>query len=360
MNKLQLLLAQLETKKVEIREFLDVKDVTKAEAAVTEKRALESLIKMEQEIETEEKRSLETQKKTKLAVETKDVSEMRSIVKSIMRKEMTTEERATIVSSDNAAVMPKQFINQLQELKIGYGSIKNYCDVIQVMKNEGTIPVVDLMQNELPVVVEGDNIVDGALVTTDLPFICAKHGLIQSLSSETVDDAEVEIEGLCKKNFVEIVTIAENTKILNIIKTNAVAVTSTGYEDLEKAIDKSIPAVKAGLATYTNVDGYAELKNKKDLEGRSLNLVTEVGGKYYFNAKELVVVDSALLPTGATMAATFYIVNMKEAVKFCDRKAVTVARSTEAGFRDDTIKLRILERFGVVKGSVRSIKKIEY
>lgn len=51
---------------------------------------------------------------------------------------------------------------------------------------------------------------------------------------------------------------------------------------------------------------------------------------------------------------------MNEAVKYCDRKAVTIARSTEAGFKDDTVKLRILERFVPVLGAKRSIKKIEF
>ncbi|MCS4463344.1 hypothetical protein JTT01_00140 [Clostridium botulinum] len=48
-------------------------------------------------------------------------------------------------------------------------------------------------------VAEGEDIVDGTLVTTDVPFKCAKVGLIQSLASETVDDAEVEMEGLVKR-----------------------------------------------------------------------------------------------------------------------------------------------------------------
>ena len=50
---------------------------------------------------------------------------------------------------------------------------------------------------------------------------------------------------------------------------------------------------------------------------------------------------------------------MKEAVKYIERKGVTIARSTEAGFNNDTVKLRILERMDAVKGSARSIKKLE-
>ena len=150
------------------------------------------------------------------------------------------------------------------------------------------------------------------------------------------------------------------TKIINILKTNAAEVESaTGYEDIEITIDTALPGYRNGLATYTNVKGFAYLKNLKDADGRALNLVTEVNGKYYFHSKELIVVDDTLLaPTTGTHI--FIVANTKEAVKFLDRKVVTIARSTEAGFNDDTVKVRILTRFGVTKGATRSIKKIEF
>ena len=85
-----------------------------------------------------------------------------------------------------------------------------------------------------------------------------------------------------------------------------------------------------------------------------------MNGKYYFHGKELVVVDDSLLTATESKSYIFIVANAKEAVKFIDRKAVTLARSTEAGFKDDTVKIRILERFDVIKGSTRSIKKIEF
>lgn len=358
--KLEELKQLLEQKKTEARGLID-SDVVKAEEIAKEVRELKKKIELQEELEEEERRELEKQKQNeKRGANMGKVNEMRAIVKSLMGQELTAEERANIKTADNSAVVPEQFVNQLQEIKKGFGSLKEYCDVIPVTKNSGTIPVVDLDQNTLPEVAEGDNILDGTLVTTELPFECKKHGLIQSLSSELVDDAEVEIEELIKKNFAEIVTVCENTKIMKVLKDNATNVVGAkGYEDIQLTIDKSVPAVKNGLATYTNVEGFAYLKNLKDTQGVALNLVTEVNGKYYFHGKELVVVDDALLT--ATENNYIYIVaNTKEAVKFPDRKAITIARSTEAGFRDDTVKVRILGRFGVVKGSTRSVKKIEF
>lgn len=352
----------LEQKKVEARGLLET-DLAKAEKTMEEVRELQKKIALYEEMEEQEKRDLENQRNQKnkrKGDEDMAANEMRAITKSLMGKELTPEERATIKTSDNSAVVPEQFINQLQEIKKSFGSLKEYCDVIPVTKNSGTIPVVDLDQNTLPEVNEGDNIVDGTLVTTELPFDCKKYGLIQSLSSELIEDAEVELESLVNKNFAEIVTVCENTKIINILKTNAAEVESaTGYEDIETTIDTALPGYRKGLATYTNVKGFAYLKNLKDADGRALNLVTEVNGKYYFHSKELIVVDDTLLaPTTGTHI--FIVANTKEAVKFLDRKVVTIARSAEAGFNDDTVKVRILTRFGVTKGATRSIKKIEF
>lgn len=355
---------EITTKTEELAQKIESRDVEGAKALKEEIRQVKELLKLAEEQEQEERQSLENQKNNKEERGNKNmekVNEMRAIVKSVMGKEVSAEERAVIKTTDNSAVLPKQFINEIIELQKGYGSLKGLCDIITVTKNEGTIPVVDLDQNEMADVIEGQDIVDGTLVTTDIPFTVSKVGLIQTLTSELVDDAEVEIEGLVKKNFVNIATAKENGKILAVIKANATEITgATSYEDVEKAIDSALPAVKAGLVTLTNVSSYVALKNMKDTQKRPLNLITEVGGVEYFHGKPIIYVEDSLLPVTEGKNSVFYIGNMKEAVKYCDRKGITIARSTEAGFATDTVKVRILERFGVVKGSVRSLKKIEF
>lgn len=362
MLRIDELRAEISTKKEEIRGLLAENKIEEAEVKMSDVRNLEKNIQLQEELEADEKRDLENQKNKKKEVNNMEkVNEFRAIVKSIMGEEVSTEERAVIKTTDNAAVLPKQFINEIIEIQKGFGSLKGLTDVIPVTKDSGTIPVIDLDQNELADILEGQDIVDGTLVTTDIPFTVSKVGLIQTLTSELVDDAEVEIEGLVKKNYSNIATAKENNKILKVIKDNATVVTgATSYEDVEKAIDGSLPTVKAGLITLTNVSGYVLLKNMKDKQGRPLNLITEVNGVEYFHSKPIVYVEDTLLPVSEGKTSVYYIGNLKEAVKFCDRKGVTIARSTEAGFTTDTVKVRILERIGVVKGSIRSLKKIEF
>lgn len=356
---LEQLRALLKAKKEEARGLLAT-DIDKAEKATEEVRKLQKQLDLALELEEEEKRDLKDQKDKKKAKKAEKVNEMRSIVKHVMGAEMTAEERANIKTTDNSAIIPKQFVNQLQEIQKGYGALKNYCDVIPVFRGNGTIPVIDLDQGELKDVAEGANIIDGTLVTTEIPFKCEKVGLIQSLTAELVDDAEIEIENLVKKNFAILATAKENAKIAKIIEDNATVVKGTSYKDVAKAIDSTEPGAKAGLVTIVNNSTYAELKNKVDKQDRPLNLITKIGENETFNGKPIIVVDDDLLKTTAEKTETYYIANMKEAVKFIDRMAVTVAKSAEAGFRDDTVKIRILERFDVVAGSKRSIKKIEF
>jgi HK97 family phage major capsid protein len=353
--------AKIEALKVEVRTLL-TSDVNSAEVKMEEVRNLEKSLKLQVELGEAEEREILDQNKNKKDGDDKmeKVNEMRSIVKHVIGETLTTEERAQITTLENGAVLPKQFINQLIEIQKGYGSLKYLCDVIPVTKAEGTMPVVDLDQNDLLDVLEGADIVEGELVTTDITFKCVKVGLIQTLTSELLADAEVEIEGLVRKNFTNIATVKENAKILAVIKNNATVVVATGYEDIDKTIDSALPSVKAGLSTITNVSGYVYLKNLKDLTtGRKLDLVTMVNGVEVYNSKPLVVVEDAMLPATVDKKV-FYVCNTKEAIKFFDREAVTVATSVEAGFKNDTKKVRILERFDVAKGSVRSIKKIEF
>ena len=55
----------------------------------------------------------------------------------------------------------------------------------------------------------------------------------------------------------------------------------------------------------------------------------------------------------------FIIANPKEAIKFIERKGISIAKSSEAGFTTDTVKLRILERLAIAAGDKRSVKSIE-
>lgn len=356
---------EIETKVTELQTKLEARDKDGAKALDEEVRGLEELLAIQEKQEEREMKELESQKQTKKQeergyVEMNTVNEMRALTKKIMGAEITDEERAAITTADNAPLFPKQFIAEVDKIKKGFGSLKEYCHVIPVTKMEGTKSVVDMSQNTLATIAEGTNIVDGALTSLDIAFKCVKVGLKNVLSSESVDDASVEIESLVKDNFVEIATVNENTKIVSILKTNATDVSDViDYKGIQIVMDTMVPAARNGLVLVTNEDGFAYLKNLQDAQKRPLNLVTEMNGKYYFNGKELVVVDKTILAQSEGKTQIFITANMREAIKFFDRKAVTIERWRDP--KNDTQNISILERFDVKKGgTTRSLKKIEF
>lgn len=350
-----------EALKSELREFIEAGDLEKSKAKEKEVKEARELLRIAEDQEKEDRERILNQKRVKEDRKITREEELRAIAAIALKRgsELTDEERGTIVSTGNSAIIPKQFVDDLIEIKKGYGSLKEYCDVIPVTKNEGTIPVIDYDQNELADVVEGQDIVEGNLVTTDVSFKCTKVGLFQKVSSETVDDAAIEVDTLIRNNFSEIATTKENKKIIALINKNATVVEeATDYDAIENAIDSTVPSAKTGVVTLCNSAGYCLLNNKKDTQGRPLNLITVgANGVEYFHNKPIAQFDDSLVAPTKEKKAVFFVLNFKEAVKFIDRKQITVATGKE--IKDDTDMWSILERIDVVSGSKRTIKKIE-
>jgi len=355
---------QIETKTTEVRGFLDKKDSENAKKTMEELRGLKENLKIAEELEEEEKRSLENQKNNEGRGNggMEKVNEMRALTKSVLGQELTQEERAVVKIANNQAIVPKEFINELEELRKGYGSLKSLCDVIPVTSESGTKPCIDLDQgDELKIVLEGNDIEDDSLATTQIDYKVNKIGKLMRLSSEVIDDAVIDIENMAKTIFLEKAVRSENARILDTIDINASSITvgvgEVDHKVFAKEMDKQVPAARAGLITLVNTKLYSEWKNAEDKQGRNLNLITNINGQDYFNGKPIFEFDDSLIVVDPTKTKVAYMANTKEAVKFFDRSQVTIARAEK--FENDTKMLRILERIDVKKGSARSIKKLE-
>ncbi|MGY5237919.1 phage major capsid protein [Clostridium tertium] len=342
----------------------DVKELRSINSHMEELNAdikgLEELIAEEEERERaqalEDKKKLEGQEARK----SDNKQELRAIAKMLKGKELTEEERSLVTVSGNAAIMPEGFINQLELLRKGFPSLKPYCHVIPVTTNTGRMPVATLGNNKLVKLVSGQAISEGAKATTQISYAVEDYGKIIPVENSLTEDEVVGIiENIITPDFAEGAVLSENEEILKIIKDNATPVEGvTDYVGLENAIDGSLPSVKGGLITVTNITGYCYLKSQKDKEGRSLNLITTINGIDYFNGKPIVTLDDADL-VSEEGKYTFYLSNLKELVKFFDRKTLEIATSKEALFDYNQTAVRAVERFDTVKGLDRSAKKIE-
>ena len=138
---------------------------------------------------------------------------------------MTEEERAVVKTTDNAAVLPGEFINKLESYRDGFSPLKADCDVIPVTTKSGSKPTYNADQNgKFKNISEGDAIEDGSLVTSAIELNVKKVGIKAQLSSELVDDAEIEIEAAVKDTFSESAVMTENYNIIKVLDDNATAV----------------------------------------------------------------------------------------------------------------------------------------
>lgn len=326
--------------------------IDEASAKLEERKNIQKQIDIAEELEKDEKRFLKTQQKTD------KIDEMRSAVAYALGKsnELSEEERAVIKTSDNAAFIPESILKEI-EIQKGYKSLKSLCNQRPVTSSKGAIPVIDLDQNELLDVTEGDDLVDGTLVSTEVSYNCTNAGLLQQLTTDLIEDSVVEIEGIARNNFVTIAAIKENKKILSVTDKNAQTVVGTTYKDVEMELAKALPSNKAGLIILANPKAYATLKTARDKNDRSLNLITNINGQEYaFDTCPIHAFDNGLVESTDTQEL-YYILDMKEAIQFIDRKGITILRDINIKKMGAPV-IAIGEKFDVVKGSARSIKKI--
>lgn len=347
--------------KGEARELNEAGKIDEAEAKINEMRETQKKIDNLVALEEAEKRNFKKNGTEFNAGEDKKADEVRSFTKQVLHLDLTDEERAVVKTTDNAAVLPGQFINQLEAYRSGFAPLKGDCDVIPVTTKSGSKPTYDAEQNgKFKSIAEGDAIEDGSLVTNQITFEVKKVGIKVQLSSELVDDAEIEIETAVKDTFAESSVMTENYNILKVLNDNATAFEGDDYTAIENAIALQKPSVRNGIKVYVNEAAYADIKNKKDKNGNNLNLITVgANGQEYFYNKPIQEFDSSFVtPTGEKKCVIF-VANTKEAVKFFDR---TNGVTADKWYDHDTQvnKLSVTERIDIKAGNTRSIKKIEY
>lgn len=353
-----------------MRSLNDANKVDEAETKLTEVRSLKKQIEIQEELDKEEEREIETKIETRKEEDkvekrqnTKDM-EFRAIAKYLLQNsdnapQLTAEERASVNVGNSGAILPEDFVNQLQVEMDGFPSLKKYTHVIPVSKNTGKMPVSKgSTTRKLAKLATDTEMVKEMITTTPIEYAVEDYGKIYPVENSVLEDAGVDFfNGLLAPDVAECSVNSENEEIIKIVKDNAVAgATGTDYKAIVKTLNtKVVPSLKGKTVILTNQDGYDYLDGLVDGNGRPLltdSLAVE-GGKV-FKGREVVVLDSADLPEVTAGKKPFYIVNLYALVKFFDRKQYEIATSKEAGFTLNQTFVRVVERFDTAKGDNRA------
>lgn len=331
----------------EINGYLESRDADKAEEALAEKRKLQKLLAVREAEDDEEREDLGRQKKQKESRSTGAVSEL----------------RAAVNIDGNAAILPEQFVNDIQVLRAGFPSLKNHCHVIKATSNHGKMPFAKIGGKKLKKYKSGTKLTGEAANTEDIKYDIENYGSLVPIANDLQEDEAVNIvQEVIKPDFAEAGVNTENDEIMQIVEANAVD-KSTGakdWRDVKKIIDGVLPTLRGRVVVITNLSGSVYLKSQEDKNGRNLDLVKEVNGKEYFQGKELITLSDEDITASTTEKMIFYVVNLYALVKFFERKGYTVSTDKSVFFESDELALKVQERFDCEKLDDRADFKIEF
>lgn len=341
--------AKLEVKNNELFQAIEKED---AEAAKTIKEEIRTLLndikKEEDEKAEEEKRQLQKQKREK--GDSGNMKEKRSYenaVKELRSGQVISTRAIQVAGSSTKAVIPEEFLNDLEKLEAGYGSLEQYCEVIPVTSLTGKRPVTEL-GGKLNKLTPGGKIPEGDLAFTQVQYDCEAYGEIIAVDNSLEEDAAVDLFGSIKENFAVKAVNTKNEHILAQVDANKEsAVISLAEGDIIDLICAGIDAYKPSVRKFVKVLAdstlRSKIKNHKVADGHRDDRVTIENGNIYIDGHEVIEIDAELVASGDALG---YIAPMK-AIKFFKRKAIEIATSKEAFFDSNAEAIRVVERHDV-------------
>lgn len=182
------------------------------------------------------------------------------------------ETRDGLKTDGASAVIPKELITPVFQLKQSNYNLAQYATVKQVSSGSGTYPIATSQQSA--VLATKDELADIADVDanmfTEVPFdVKTRAGKI-ALSNEVVEDAEVDIVSEVKTQLQQLVDNTDNTQIMSLLTgSNFTKATAANIDDLKKIFNVTLDPALSKM-WLVNQSGFNYLDTLKDSEGRYL------------------------------------------------------------------------------------------
>lgn len=202
------------------------------------------------------------------------------------------EERDGVTTVSAAAVVPKEVIGEVFDLKRSSYNLAQYATVKTVSNGQGTYPIATNQQAILGTKAElaeiGD--IEGEMFTQVEYKVETRAGKI-ALSNEVIEDAEVNIVQEVKSQLAKLVENTDNKHIMDLLKsfTKKTIATLDELKELHNvALDPSLNKM-----VIVNQSGFNHLDTLKDSDGRYLLQpdVTAASGKSLFGMAVVVISD---------------------------------------------------------------------
>lgn len=355
----------IETKKAEVRGFIDTKDAEKAKEANEELRALKDNLAIAEELEAEEMRELQAQKTEKeergakekmekRTQEQQDAFELRAIIKAVAGKKLNEEERAYIANdgtNGESYILPQTISTKINSLIRQYKSFRDVVGYMPSTTLTGSFPIEDFetVSGLIDFTEDGTTDLEEAkdIKFKNVSYALKEKGAFIALTNTLLQMTDNDLINYVAKIFAKKAMITENTMAVTTLNNGKTVKQIADWKALKKSLNTDLdPAVLYGCVLVTNQDGFDFLDSAVDAQGRPiLNTNVADATQKTFAGYPIVVFSNSLLPTTGTTTkkAPIFYGNLDEAVKFVDNGKYSFATSSEAGFLKNVTYARVIE-----------------
>lgn len=362
-KKMRELLRKIEEKRAEAKSYTEGenKDLAKA------KEILDEIDKLQEEYEVE-KKLFETEKETNKLSE----GEAAKIEKKIKDKQENKEENSIQkfakqvrniakglnegTPADGGYTVPEDISTLVEKRREAKASLIDLVSVETVSTNKGSRTFKKRSQQTgFTKVGEGGKITKSSTPQFErVDYEIAKYAGYLPITNELLEDTDTNIVNTIVEWLGDESRVTRNKIILDLIKTKT-ETKLTGLDDIKKALNVTLgSAFKSTSTIVTNDDGLQYLDTLKDNEGKYLlqpNPTNPMQLRLAAGAVTvpITVIPNADLPTNSNKIP-FIIGDLKEGIRFFDRKQLTLNTSNVASigelnaFEEDLTLFRGIER----------------
>lgn len=371
MNKELLeLLDQIKAKKVEVKNLVDENKLEEAKAAKQELKSLQEKFDLLKDIEDGVAAEVwgKIEKGTATPVEKKDaVKEFADAARNGFRNSMNEGTPA-----DGGYTVPEDIQTQINTHREAKASLIDLVDVENVTTNKGSRTYKKRSQQTgFTKVGEGAKIPGGNTPQFErISYEIDKYAGYFPVTNELLEDSDANITGTLTSWIGDESRVTRNKLILGVINTKEKTALA-GLDDIKKALNVTLgQAFKATSRLVTNDDGLQYLDTLKDNDGKyilqpnpaqPMEMIVCAGA----TRVPVFVVPNADMPSDTATAKArkipMIIGDLKEAVKFFDRKQLTIMTSNIASagtlnaFEEDLTLFRAIEREDCVAKDLAAI-----
>lgn len=352
-EKLLELLDKINAKKVEVKNFAEGGELDKAQAAKDE------LIKLQQQFDIlkdlEDTEPVNPQNRVPLTPKD-SIKEFADAARSGFRNSMNEGTPA-----EGGYTVPEDIQTRINERRTAKTSLITLVDVENVTTNKGSRTFKKrAQQTGFTKVGEGGKIQGGKTPQFErMDYEISKYAGYFPVTNELLEDSDANIAGTLISWIGDESRVTRNKIILDVIKTKE-KTPLANLDDIKKALNVTLgQAFKATSKVVTNDDGLQYFDTLKDNEGRYLlqpNPAEPMKMMLCAGATrmEVFVVPNEDMPSDTQESGKrkipVIIGDLKEAVKFFDRKQLTITTSNVAmagelnAFEEDLTLYRAIER----------------